>query len=314
MEEKGYQSGVIAGITAYVIWGFLPIYWKLIDHLSAMEVLAHRIIWSLVFMIAVLLFQQKLTSFWQEFKFIFSKKKTAIGIAFASIFISINWKLYIWAVANERIVEASLGYYINPLMSVILAVLFLKERLTRAQIISFILAFIGVAIMTIFYGVIPWVPLILALSFGLYGLMKKLVNADALFGLTIETMLVTPFALLGLAFAPASFGFNGIEVFSDPMTAIILVGSGIATAFPLLLFAQAARKIPLSLIGFLQYMAPTIMLFIGIFLYHEPFQLVQFFAFLFIWIGLIIFTASSFTYRKKMKQPIQHERTNEKSS
>ncbi|NEU30476.1 EamA family transporter RarD [bacterium LRH843] len=301
VQDNGHSTGVIAAIVAYIIWGVLPLYWKLLDHLSAIEVLAQRIIWSLVFMVVLLLVQKQLRPFWKEVKVIFSNKKTAVRITLASLLISVNWSLFIWAVSNDRIIEASLGYYINPIINVILAMIFLKERLTRMQGASFFLAFIGVAIMTIYYGVFPWVALVLASSFSLYGLLKKVVHIGAVFSLTIETLLMTPLALLFILFSPLS---SGMEVFVDTNTALILIGAGIVTATPLLLFSTAANRISLSLIGFLQYIGPTIMLFLGIFLYKEPFQSVQLFAFLFIWSGLLIFTFSSLKqFKKTNSQP-----------
>lgn len=300
MQEQEHRIGVIAAVIAYLMWGVLPLYWKLLDHVSAVEVLAHRVVWSLAFMIIVLVVRKQLHAFWNEFKIIFSQKKTAISIILASLFISLNWFVFIWAVTNDRVVEASLGYYINPLINVLLAMVFLKERFTRWQGVSFALAFIGVSIMTIYYGVMPWVALILALSFSVYGLIKKVVNIGALFGLTIETFLIAPVALLFLLFSYSQNASNGIEMALDSLTLFLLIGAGAATAIPLLLFATGARRISLSLIGFLQYIGPTIMLFLGVFLYHEPFSLVQLIAFLFIWAGLFIFTFSRLSRFRKI--------------
>ncbi|KHF38798.1 EamA family transporter RarD [Halalkalibacter okhensis] len=304
MPKSEHQIGVFAAIFAYLIWGILPLYWKLLEPVSAGEVLAHRIVWSLVFMILILAFKKQLRSSWKEFIYIFTHIRSAVAIILASCFITLNWFVFIWAVNSDRVVEASLGYYINPLINVLLAMVFLKERFTRWQGISIGLAFIGVAVMTIFYGVIPWAALILAVSFGLYGLIKKMVKTGAMIGLTIETLLMAPFALLFLTWFykqpenSSSFGSVHAE------TTWLLMGAGAVTAIPLLLFAIGAKRISFSLIGFLQYMAPTIMLLIGVFLYNEPFSRIQLTAFIFIWVGLFIFSTSKTTVFKKLTSKI----------
>ncbi|MFC0561161.1 EamA family transporter RarD [Halalkalibacter alkalisediminis] len=314
MQQTDHQSGVLAATAAYLLWGVLPLFWKLFDTVSPGEVLAHRVIWSLVFMIGILAIRKQLHSAWEEFIFIFSHFRSAIGIILASCFISLNWFIFIWAVNSDRVIEASLGYYINPLLNVLLGVLFLKETFTRWQIVSFVLAFLGVTIMTLYYGVVPWTALLLGLSFGLYGLIKKIVNAGAMVGLTVETLLVTPVAFLYLYWIHHQPAFNSAFGLTHVDTTLLLIGSGAATAIPLLLFAIGARRISLSLIGFLQYMAPTIMLLLGIFLFNEPFSNVQFLAFLLIWIGLIIFTTSKtpafqkFTAKFSRSKPQQKQK------
>jgi chloramphenicol-sensitive protein RarD len=229
-----------------------------------------------------------------ECRVIIRDKRKLLGITFASIIISLNWLTYIWAVNADHVVQASLGYYINPLFSVLLGIIFLKETLTRRQILSVILAAAGVIYLTISYGVFPWISLALAITFGLYGLLKKTVDIPAMFGLTVETLIVTPLALIYLAFLPEQafdfhFFFSGIN--------LLLMGAGIATAIPLLLFAAGAKTIPLAMVGFLQYFAPTIMLLLGVFLYDEPFTSAHLVAFGLIWIALIVYLAS--VYRPK---------------
>jgi chloramphenicol-sensitive protein RarD len=299
-QQSDHQIGIIAATAAYFIWGVLPLYWKLLDSVSPSEVLAHRVIWSLVFMIGILALRKQIQPAWNELIYIFTHFRSALGIILASCLISLNWFIFIWAVNSDRVIEASLGYYMNPLINVLLGVLFLKESLTRWQIISFGLAFSGVAIITLYYGVVPWTALFLGLSFGLYGLMKKLVNAGAMVGLTVETLLVTPFALLYLYWIHHQPGINSAFRLSQLDTTAFLMGAGALTAVPLLLFAIGARRISLSLIGFLQYIAPTIMLLLGIFLFKEPFSRIQFFAFVLIWIGLIIFTSSKSSAFQKL--------------
>src|SRR5699024_7528206 len=224
------------GITAYILWGILPIYWKLLDGANADVVLAHRILWSFVFMLVFIGVTGRWTDFFQECKRMIKKRKKLLIITTASIFISLNWLVFIWAVQNDYVVQASLGYYINPLVSVLFAVIFLKERLSKGQIISFILAAIGVFYLTFDYGIFPWVSFLLAFSFAIYGLLKKLVNMNATFSLTIETLIVTPIALLYLLIATGpSLGFveGSIDI------NILLMGAGVATAVPLLLFGSS---------------------------------------------------------------------------
>ncbi|KGP90584.1 transporter [Pontibacillus chungwhensis BH030062] len=281
------KLGILYTASAYILWGILPIYWKFIQEIPAFEILAHRIIWSCLFMFGVIVILRKREPFKQECKRIFTNKRQVIGISLASITISINWVTYIWAVNTDHVVEASLGYYINPLVSIFLGMLVLKESFNKAQWLAILLATIGVTYMTWNFGSFPWIAILLAFSFGSYGLLKKMVNVGAVFGLTIETLLVTPIALLYL-FSQQAGNFEGVEWIS--MTTIYVFGAGIVTAIPLLLFSSGAKRIPLSLVGFLQYFAPTIMLIIGVFLYNEPFTHVHMIAFSFIWSGLAIYT------------------------
>lgn len=292
------KQGIIYGILAYMLWGILPIYWKLLETTGADIVLAHRIIWSFVFMIAFILVTKRWTAFTAEWKRIIRKRKTFITIASASIVISLNWLVFIWAVQHDFVVQASLGYYINPLVSVLFAIIFLKESLSKGQLISFLLAGIGVVYLTMDYGVFPWVSLVLAFSFASYGLLKKIASIDATFSLAIETLVVTPIALLYLwATAGASIGFSG-ESFTS---VTLLIGAGVATAIPLLLFGSAVLYIPLSMVGFLQYIAPTFMLVLGVFLYDEPFTQAHLITFTLIWVSLVLYMYSSFQQHKKSK-------------
>ena len=240
--ERGNALGIIYTMGAYILWGILPIYWKLIDEVPALEILAHRVIWSFIFVliIVVILKRKILKNFFQVQM---SQKKTWIGLFLASLFISINWFTYIYAVNTNHIVEASLGYYINPLIAVLLGVFVLREKVNKMQAISFILAGIGVLYMTISVGKIPWISLILALSFGFYGLSKKLIKVDSILGLLLETLFILPFAFLFLAY----LGVNDQQSFSTGSLTndLFLIGSGIATAIPLLWFGIGAQKIPL---------------------------------------------------------------------
>lgn len=304
--SKEMVIGSWLGILAYTIWGFLPIYWKTVEHVSAMEVLAHRILWALIFMGIVLLVLKKWGHFLTEFKMIVSAKKLLIGTILASLIISLNWLTYIYAVNSDRIIETSLGYYINPLITVLLGILVLKERLSFWQLISIVLAASGVLILTLSYGEFPWISFILAITFALYGLAKKLANLGALTGLTMETLIVTPIAFVYLIFVhTTSVGSFGMM---DLKTTFFLIISGIATALPLLLFAAGAKRIPLIFMGFLQYIAPTLQLIVGVFLYREPFTQAHLFAFLFIWIGLFIFTMARTKWMKRLEPPAFHKK------
>lgn len=290
-EKKNDQMvGVISAMGAYFLWGVLPVYWKMIHDVPATEVLAHRIIWSLVFMIGILGATKGMGLFMKECQQILANRKQLFGVIMAAILISVNWCTYIWAVSENRIVEASLGYYINPLVSVLLGMMVLKEKLSIWQMVSFCLAGIGVLIMALNFGGIPWVSLVLAISFALYGLFKKMVNIGAITGIAVETAISSPLALLYLSYLQIQgigtfdFNFNSVS--------LLLMGAGVVTAIPLILFAKGANRLPLSLLGFIQYMSPTISLLIGVFIYHEPFTAVHFLAFTFIWLALVIFSLS----------------------
>ncbi|MED4203060.1 EamA family transporter RarD [Neobacillus mesonae] len=290
MKKNETQLGALHAGFSYFLWGLLPIYWKFLDDISAEEILANRIFWSFIFMLFVLLFTKKWGLFLGTIKGFARNKKQLYALIFASILISGNWYIYIWAVNNGHIVDASLGYYINPLVSILLGMMVLKEKFSSVQYISFGLAAIGVLIITISYGRFPWIAIALALSFGLYGLVKKLINVDSSVGLALETLVITPLAAVYIIY----LFIQGTNAFLTTGTETIwlLIGGGAATAVPLLYFANGAQKIPLSLLGFLQYIAPTLMLLLGIFVYHEHFSKVYFISFLFIWSALTIYSLS----------------------
>lgn len=290
MKKSETQLGAIHAGFSYLIWGLLPIYWKLLDDVNAKEVLASRVFWSFVFMVAVLLMTRKWELFLQTLKGFAKYKKQMYSLIIASFLISVNWYLYIWAVNNDHMIDASLGYYINPLVSILLGMLILKEKGNTYQYVAFFLAAIGVLIISFSYGQFPWIAIVLALSFGVYGLAKKLINVDSAVGLTLETLVVTPIALI-------YWGFLFINGSNTALSAgigtnLLLIGSGVATAVPLLYFAKGAQKIPLSLLGFLQYIAPTITLILGIFVYHEHFSKLQLLSFIFIWSALTLYSLS----------------------
>lgn len=258
--------------------------------MNAEDILANRIFWSFAFMMVVLFFSKKIGNLFSVLRSFKQNRKEMYALIIASLLISTNWFIYIWAVNHHQMIEASLGYYINPLVSVLLGVIFFKEKLSPAQYVSFIIAGIGVLILGISYGKFPWISIVLALSFGVYGLAKKKIKVDSAVGLTLETMVVTPFALAYMVF----LFFNGEHaLFAGSVTTdLLLVGAGAATALPLLYFAKGAQKIPLSMLGLLQYIAPTITLILGVLVYGEQFTKHHLQAFVFIWSALTIYSLS----------------------
>lgn len=300
MSTDQQKLGIVSTISAYILWGFLPIYWKLLDHVTAGEILSMRIIWAFIFMVMIVIMTNYRKDLLKECYVIVKDKRKLFGITAASFVISLNWLTYIWAVNNGHVLQASLGYYINPLISILLGMLILKEKLTLTQLMSFGIAGLGVINLTISFGVFPWISLVLACSFATYGLLKKVVDIGEVFGLTIETLIVTPIALMYIGLTPQT-SYGGF--FS--LTMVLFIGAGVATAVPLLLFAYGARRIPMSMLGFLQYIAPTIMLLLGIFVFKETFSLGHFISFAMIWTALILYMGSSYT---KQEQP-QSEHT-----
>jgi len=292
------NKGILNGIAAYAMWGVFPIYWKLLHEVSALQVIGHRISWSFILLIVFIL----LTRQWKDFRSAALTAKT-IGIyAVASVLLTVNWLVYVWGVNAGFIVETSLGYFINPLISVLLGVIFLHERLRPAQWIPVALAAAGVTYLTLAYGRLPWIALSLAFSFGLYGFVKKLAPLGSLYGLTLETGIVFPIALIYLAF----IGMNGTGAFlhEDAQIDLLLIGAGIVTTIPLLMFASAARQIPLTVVGLLQYIAPTMQFLIGVFLYKEPFDRAHLIGFGIVWVALIIFWVENFMANRVPVEPI----------
>jgi len=290
VKSRKHLIGILSAAGAYTLWGILPVYWKALGSIPPEEILAHRIVWSFVFMILMIAAGGRLGPFIKEVKEIITRQNKLVGTALASFFISGNWFTYIWAVSNSRVVEASLGYYINPLVSVMLGVLVLKERLSFFQVISILLAAVGVLNMVYHFGAVPWVALTLAISFGLYGLSKKKVDVGPVTGITLETLMVTPLALIFLCILHKS-GEGSFGLISPTVT-LLLMGAGIVTAVPLVLFASGAKRLPLYAVGFLQYIAPSLMLLLGVFLYNEPFTPVHRVSFALIWAALTLFSLS----------------------
>ncbi len=296
MKSNYEKDGVMYAIISYLMWGLTPIYWKLVQHVSSGEVLAQRVFWSFIFMLILLFVTKKWHTYITFVKEIMKKPALFWSLFIASVLISSNWGIFMWAVMKGKILEASLGQYINPLTSVLLGVIVLKEKLNRTQILAFIIAGIGVLILTLHYGVFPWISVSLALTFGLYGLAKKKIKAESTIGLTLETMVISPIALVYILY----FIFQSHSQFFDSFSnSLLLMGSGMVTALPLLLFTKSAKKVSLSMLGILQYISPTLSLIVGVGLYHESLTRAHFIAFIFIWLALAIYTISSITKRGK---------------
>jgi chloramphenicol-sensitive protein RarD len=280
---RHYRIGIFYTTLAFFTWGVLPLYWKALGSIPAFEILAHRILWSFVF-ITIVLTVRRNTRVRELLKDIKSRNSLVI----TSALIGLNWLTYVYAVNSEHIVEASMGYYINPLVSVFLGIVILKERLNLMQIFSFVLACGGVLYLTLDYGRFPWIAVVLACAFGFYGLFKKTSNLESLPSLMIETMFLAPLALGIIIYqAPISGG----AIFSMSIkTDLLLIFAGVITTLPLYWFAQGAKRIPLSSVGFLQYIAPTLMLCIGVFLYDEIFTRAHLISFGLIWIALVLYS------------------------
>ena len=287
---ENYKQGIFFGLAAYVLWGILPVYWKALELVSPFEILFSRFMWSCVFVFLLIIFQKKWLLFAKEVKQVFSNVKTGAAMVAAGITISFNWGTFIWAVNNGHIVETSMGYYINPLVSILFAVVFLRERLDKMQLAAITCAFIGVASMVYSFGKIPWVSLTLAFTFALYGLLKKILPVSALTSIMLETLLITPLALV----YEYSLWQQGVSFYASGNLQVImmLTGAGVVTAIPLLLFTAGARLLPLKIIGFLQYISPTLTLLIGVFVYNEAFTASHLLAFGWIWAALLLFIVS----------------------
>ena len=277
--------GVGAGLGAYALWGVFPLYFPLLEPAGGLEIVAHRVVWSLLFVGLLLTVRRG----WSQVRSVVTDRRALLVLAVAAVLIAVNWLVYVYAVNSGHVVEASLGYFINPLVSVLFGVVFFRERLRRLQWAAVAIAVVAVVVLTVDYGHPPWISLALAVSFGLYGLMKKLVRVEAAPGLFVETALVFLPALVVIAVlearGSAAFGHEGAG------NAVLLALSGVATAVPLLLFAAAARRVPLSTVGLLQYVTPLIQLAIGVFVYHEPMPPARLVGFAVVWLALAVFTA-----------------------
>jgi len=278
------MNPVFYALAAYTLWGVLPLYWKYLSTVDALQIMSCRILFSLIFVWILLALRRNAA--WPRIL----KDRGRFGLlTLSSLLIAVNWLIYIWAVNSGHTVEASLGYYINPLVNVFLGMLFFKERFPRIQWIAFLMAAVGVVVLAVFSGGIPWISLALALSFALYGMAKKTVQIDALTALAAETLILLPIAAVILAVRHA----QGAGAFSGPPArSLVLAASGIITALPLYWFALGARRLPLSALGFLQFVSPTLQLLSGVFLFGEAFPVRNLIAFGLVWSGLALYLFS----------------------
>ncbi len=293
MEQRSSTTaGYIYTLQAFLAWGILPIYWKLLKTVPSLEILAHRIFWSFIFLFLWIMWSKQ-KNVWALFK----QKKTRNSLLLSSLLIGSNWGLYIYAVNSNQIIEASLGYYITPLMNIMLGMLVLKEKLDKLKLAALIIAFSSVLYLTLDYGQFPWISIYLAVSFSLYGLIKKTAGIEAMPALSIETLILTPIAAGFIAYQFIT-GTGSLFMESTSID-ILFIMSGVATTLPLYWFAKGAQRIPLSSVGFMQYIGPSIMLIIGIVMYGETFKQEQALAFGLIWIALVLYTISMIRNTRK---------------
>lgn len=286
------SRGLGLAVAAYVMWGLFPLYWPLLQPAGALEILSHRILWSALTMIVVI----RLTGRWARVRATFADRRTLTFLCVGAGLISVNWLVYIWGVNNDRVVEASLGYFINPLVTMLLGVVVLSERLRRWQWVALAVGALAVVVLTLDYGQLPWVALTLAFSFGTYGLAKKQANTGAMESLTVETLMLLPLACAWIGYlvwtGNSQFGFEGSQ------HSWLFVVAGLVTAVPLVLFGAAATRVPLVALGIVQYIAPVIQFAIGLLVFHETMTPARWVGFTIVWIALTIFTVEAIAHRR----------------
>ncbi len=294
MQDHEKIKGIYYALLAFVIWGLVPVYFKALEHVQPLEVVAHRIIWSAMFLALILLVSKRLVD---VISLLRRTPALLIGLFFSALVISVNWLVFIWAVGQDRIVETTLGYFINPLINIVFGFFVFSERLRPLQWLAVALAAVGVIYQLVLFGQLPWVALVLAVSFASYGVLRKKIQIDAVGGLFIETLWLAPIALFYLFYLAQS---EGLQFLTEGVaTSWLLVAAGVVTSVPLLAFAAGASRISLSLIGIIQYLGPSIAFLIAVFYYGEPMDLQRLVTFLCIWAGLLIFTVEGLLFQKK---------------
>lgn len=293
-----YKKGLLTTLTAYLIWATLSIYWKLLSDVPAIEILCHRILWSFVFLLLYLTLTGQLRDALTQFR----NKKIVLQLFMSCAVLTCNWFIFIWAITNNRVIETSLGYYINPLLNILVGIVFLKEEKNTAIFIALILATIGVLIQIFALGAFPFVALGLGVSFCIYSVIRKVIHIEAAPGLFIETSLSMPFALAFIGYL--YFNGKGAFLYMDGNTDALLVFAGVLTSLPLLLFTYGARRITLTTMGIMQYISPTLTFFFGIFLFKETFTVYHLMTFGCIWLALLIYTVSSL-HQSKTAEPLR---------
>lgn len=299
------KKSLLLVLAGYVLWGVLPLYWGLLSNLNSMVILANRVLWSAVWTGLLLVVLKKTP----EIKTVFKDKKVMKYLIPASIVITCNWGLYIWAVTSGKVMDASLGYYMNPLAVFLCGIFVFREKCNKLELAALLLALVGVVLSTVQYGEFPFTAIGLAVLFAAYGVLKKFAHVDSVTGVFVETVLMVPFAIAFLLFAPVS-----VSAFSQATVGeyLLLAGAGIATALPMVLYSQGVNDLPFSTMGFLQYVSPTLMLLIGI-LQGEAFTGAQAISFGFIWAGLVLYTIGMVRREKARQLVPQEERANETS-
>ncbi len=292
-EKQTYKTGLYYGLGAYITWGLIPIYWPYLEPASSLEILSHRVVWSLITLFIII-------SFLKQWQIVFDAvkiKKAAWLLLLGSIFISINWGVFIWAVGNDRVVDTALGYFMNPLVSVALGLIIFREKLRPLQWTAVAIAFVAVLYLTFAVGSFPWISLSLAFSFGFYGLVKKIANIPSLPSLTIETTFAAPFFI---GFLIWLYSRGELSFIQDGVShALWLSSSGLATVIPLLFFGAAVIRLPLSVTGLLQYLAPILQFLVGLFIFNEVVTTAKWIGFFGIWIALSFFSIDAWRYSKK---------------
>ncbi|CAH8241082.1 MULTISPECIES: EamA family transporter RarD [Vibrio] len=297
-EQQRSRQGVLLAIGAYTMWGIAPIYFKAIGAVSALEILSHRVVWSFFLLAALLHFGRS----WRSVRDVMTNKSKMLYLITTSLLVGSNWLIFIWAVNANHMLDASLGYYINPLLNVVLGMLFLGERLRKLQWVAVALAAIGVTIQLVVFGSVPVVAIALATTFGFYGLLRKKVALDAQTGLFIETLVMLPAAAIYLLFIADSATSN---MATNPTSLnILLVAAGVITTLPLLCFTGAATRLKLSTLGFFQYIGPSLMLLLAVLVYGEAFTSDKAITFAFIWGALVLFSFDGLTYKRKLTPEI----------
>jgi chloramphenicol-sensitive protein RarD len=292
-------AGILFAFGAFLIWGLSPVYWHALNSAAALEIILHRVVWSFIVLMSLVVAGRR----WNEFKAVMRRPRTLLILFFTSLLVGGNWLIYIWAVNNGRVLEASLGYYINPLVNVLLGMVFLKERLRPAQQLAVLLAALGVLNLTLRHGAFPWVSLSLAFSFGCYGLVRKVADVGPLVGLTVETLILILPAAAWIVLLHRTG--EGVFLNGSLTTDLLLMGTGILTATPLLLFNLGAKRVTLATLGFIQYTAPTGMLLLGITLFGEAFTHARAITFGLIWTALAIYSLDALRQHRKTRQRVQ---------
>jgi chloramphenicol-sensitive protein RarD len=294
------RRGLIFGALAYTLWGTFPLYWTLLEPADALEILAHRIVWSVLTMLVILVLARRVP----QFRALLRDRRKLVLISCAAVVITVNWGGYIWGVNNDLVVETSLGYFINPLVTVLMGVLVLGERLRRLQWVAMGMAFVAVVVLAVDYGRPPWVALVLAFSFGTYGLLKKQAGVGAVESITLETLVLAPVAMAYVAWLVATsesnFGSHGLG------HALLFTTTGIITAIPLMLFGAAAIRVSMVSLGLLQYLAPTIQFALGILVFEEAMPASRWIGFGLVWVALVMFTVEALNHRRRQLRLVAH--------